>query len=695
MKGAREKANRGVISAIAKEASGYEPTGRQAKAIAASLFVLLALLAAALFCVRPAWADEAADVQTIENADQLKAFCDSVNSGDSYSGKTVKLAADIDASGSEWVPIGAGTRKGSGIAEGSTPFSGMFDGGGHTVSGITMSTTPGADYALGFFGIVDGGTVQNLSLKNVSITAPDSELAGGAAGLLVEGGTVSNVQVSGKVTGAAGIGGIVGRMTLSGTISGCTNNATVTQQGSTGNAGGIVGAAYYTTTSGQMTISGCTNNGAVSGSDAIGGIAGLCCAFVGKCTNNGTVTASSYGAGGIVGDQKNYGGINGCANTATIVNTGSQSYGTGGIVGWVRYDGAPPAYSASAPVNVTDNVNSGAVSGGNDGGGIIGCLYNAGKVFGNENTSPSISGTSFAGGIAGNYQNLSPTSLPATVPVGATVENNVSTTPISSITAPFKDLYAYNNDPAGLTASSNGTSWVAKLDDARYASLPLAVAMASGGQSKASGGGLVTLIDDVAGSDAVELDGPGIVMLNLNGHDLGFAASPAFDVADGRLVLVGDGRVSTEHQSLASLASVAPDASFIVDGGTYRQDVSQYVGEGFTEKALEDDPDGFEFQVVRSKPETPSDPETPAPGVTTPEDGRIPIKGTPLNEASSAPKSDAQRTMVSAESAAELDKVGDDAWAALALFGAMTLASAMAMAACRRAYPDSRKGRIV
>lgn len=127
MKDSREKAGRGVMSAIAKEASGYEPTERQAKAIAVSLFVLLTLLAAALFCVRPAWADEASDAQAIENVDQLKAFCDSVNSGDAYSGKTVRLAADIDVSGAGWTPIGAGTRKGSGAATGSTPFSGTFD----------------------------------------------------------------------------------------------------------------------------------------------------------------------------------------------------------------------------------------------------------------------------------------------------------------------------------------------------------------------------------------------------------------------------------------------------------------------------------------------------------------------------------------------------------------------------------------
>lgn len=49
------------------------------------------------------------------------------------------------------------------------------------MSGVTISSTPDADYALGFFGIVDGGTVQNLNLKGVSLTAANSELAGAAS----------------------------------------------------------------------------------------------------------------------------------------------------------------------------------------------------------------------------------------------------------------------------------------------------------------------------------------------------------------------------------------------------------------------------------------------------------------------------------------------------------------------------------
>ncbi len=56
--------------------------------------------------------------------------------------------------------------------------------------------------------------------------------------------------------------------------------------------------------------------------------------------------------------------------------------GTGGIVGWVRYNGAEAAYPKKAVVEVSGNTNRGAVSGGNDAGGIIGTVYNAAVVTG-------------------------------------------------------------------------------------------------------------------------------------------------------------------------------------------------------------------------------------------------------------------------------------------------------------------------
>lgn len=700
MRETKPRAAHDTVTAMARKASKYEPTGRQAKAFAGLTSLLLALLAAALLHAVPAWADTTLpdgfvgpvraaavtasafaggtgtedDPYLIENAEQLEAFRDSVNAGNDYAGQTVKLAADVDIAGMEWTPIGTGTRKGSGISAGSTPFSGTFDGDGHAISGLTITSTPDADYALGLFGIVSGGEVRGLTLRDAQVSAASSELAGAAVGLMVSNSKLSDVLVSGSVSGASGIGGLVGRMTLSGTITECTNDATVTQTGSTGNVGGIVGAAYYTTPSGQMIVSGCTNNGTVSGSNAVGGIVGLGAAFVDDCTNNGAVTASSYGTGGIVGDQKNYGGINGCTNTATVTNTSATAYGTGGIVGWVRYDGVATAYMASAPIAITGNANAADVKGGNDAGGIVGCLYNAGTVTGNTNTAARLQGSAFAGGIVGCLQNIDPGALPKNMTAGGSVVNNVSTTSPSAVLASYASQYAYNNDPETFTVQDNGMAWVALLEGVRYASVPLAV-------SEASAGGTVTLIAEAEGVDTVEMNGRGTAVLDLNGHDIAFDASPAFKVTSGELVVVGSGHVATTQDDLSSLVQAPSPASFVLDGGIYRQDVSQYVGEGYQEEPLADDPLGFAYQVVA---------KTSGSG-TTGADGRVPIAGTPLPTASAKPAADADRATVSAGSANQLAQVGDGTAGPL---GCLVLAL-LASVACMAVAEGQRKGRPI
>lgn len=159
--------------------------------------------------------------------------------------------------GAEWTPIGAGTRKSSGIAEGSTPFAGTFDGAGHTVSGLKITSTQGADYAIGLFGILDGATAKNLTVADTKIAVPQSGLAGILCGMLANDSTVSGVSVSGSVSGKAGVGGIAGRMTLSGTIENCENSASVTAAAAWATPAASWAPAYYTTPTGRMAITGC------------------------------------------------------------------------------------------------------------------------------------------------------------------------------------------------------------------------------------------------------------------------------------------------------------------------------------------------------------------------------------------------------------------------------------------------------
>lgn len=432
------------------------------------------------------------NVYHVTNAAGLAYFANSVNEGTDYAGETVVLDGDIDLSevraAENWTPIGQGMRSGSGLAEGGKSFSGTFDGNGKTVSNLTFSGAYGDDNAFGLIGVLNGGVVKDLTLANVSVNVTDGECVGAVAGLMINGATVSGVTVeSGSVTAVRGNGGIVGRMTVSGTIENCNNHASITATSVTsGNVGGIVGAAYYTgiyaDESQTMHITDCTNTGTVTAACmGAGGIVGLSSAYVSGCTNSGAVAGNGASIGGIVGEQQNYGAVTDCVNTANIVNTNTAAYGTGGIVGWIRYSGAVADYQTKAPIQVIGCSNSGTIDGGNDGGGIVGTLYDAGLVQNCLNEAERIQGETFAAGIVGNLQVWMSNDKPAEIPVpegsslerGALIVYNISTTTEDRITVngACKDLFAYNNDSqvffvgVNYTNTEDAEQKIARVDD--------------------------------------------------------------------------------------------------------------------------------------------------------------------------------------------------------------------------------------
>lgn len=535
-----------------------------------------------------------ADPYTITDANQLGRFRDSVNAGNDYAGKYIALDADIDLGGAEWTPIGTGTRKGSGYTSESTPFAGTFDGAGHRISGLKITVAPTADYAVGLLGILNGATVENLVVKDASISVPDSELAGILCGLMVNDSSVSGVTTSGAIAGKAGVGGIAGRMTLSGRIANCENDATVSAEDGVGNAGGIVGAAYYTSPDDLMAIEQCRNTGAISGTDCIGGIAGLCSAYVSNCDNSGTITGTSYSIGGIVGEQKNYGAVGDCANSGAVSTSDAGAYGIGGIVGWARYDGAAPAYAASAPISVTGCTNSASIQGGGCAGGILGTFYNAGLASGNTNTAASITSSNFAGGIVGNLQNADISSLPSTVPEGILVENNVSTTPLDAITAPLKGPYAYNNTPSDFTVRDNGSAWVAQAGATRYATLAGAFATAPDHST-------IKLVSSVSDQPTLSVSDGRELTLDLAGFNLFFATDGSLSLRDGALTVTGQGDVVTAEGADGKpepLATVSGTGSLALKGGSYNQDVAPYVADSYAEFVPADAHATAPFSVV-------------------------------------------------------------------------------------------------
>ena len=309
-----------------------------------------------------------------------------LDSNDGFAGKTIILDSNITLSG-EFAPLAAGSRSDN-VANG-TGFKGVFDGNGNTISGLSI-TNGGKDDAIGFFGIINGGEVKNVNFTNVAINATNCENAGTVAGLVVNGGKISDVTVSGSVVAKRGNGGIAGRILIEGTIENCTNNATVSGTGS--NVAGIVGAAYYTKADCKMTIKGCTNNGTVTGAQGgVGGVAGLSCADIENCSNNGEIVANGGSVGGIVGEQSNAGSVIGCHNYANVTNANGAS--TGGIVGWTRYNGADSAYPVKEVIEISNNTNEGTISGLSFVGGIVGQIYNYALVENNTSNAPKIIAT--------------------------------------------------------------------------------------------------------------------------------------------------------------------------------------------------------------------------------------------------------------------------------------------------------------
>ena len=353
---------------------------------------------------------------TIRTEADLREFAQMVNYGNDFKGQTILLGANIVLGSDDWTPIGHGSRSGISFTEDSTPFRGIFNGQGNTISNLTIKSTTGAEDPIGLFSIVDGGTIDNLFLSDVNIYVATSEMAGSVAGMLCGGATVSDCTVSsGSVSVQDSAGGIVGKVFSNGTITGCTNYADVTTV--SGNTGGIVGASYYKpTTDTGLVISGCTNNGIVtSGAGYTGGIVGLSSAYVSGCTNNEVVNACGASVGGIVGTQKNAGTISGCINYGAVTNGTSSStagYGTGGIVGWTNYLGDGNfGESDLTQIVVTDCHNHADVTTNYTGaGGIVGIAYHGVTVenctsgINSDGTTVTIKGDLMVGGIVGGVQ---------------------------------------------------------------------------------------------------------------------------------------------------------------------------------------------------------------------------------------------------------------------------------------------------
>lgn len=199
----------------------------------------------------------------INTAAHLAGFAKLVNDGVSFSGKYIKLDANINLNGQPWTPIGKGKS-----------FRGHFDGNGKVITNMTVNASAGDDCA-GFFGDTDGATISNVILRNGKVSG---EIKYWAALLVAFGAdiTVESCKVDGTVKSDVKnvySGGLIGYIIGKNKISNCEVNVDCSGKYS----GGIIGRGEFNNGGGgNITIEGCTVRGVVSSGDGtVGGIAGL------------------------------------------------------------------------------------------------------------------------------------------------------------------------------------------------------------------------------------------------------------------------------------------------------------------------------------------------------------------------------------------------------------------------------------
>ena len=230
---------------------------------------------------------------TVTSADGLMNIAELVNGG--KSDINITLDTDIDLTGKGWTPIGT---------DYDNSYKGTFDGGGHTITGLTFTTN---DEGVGLFGYLGkAGTVKNVVMEGVQITS--NQIYGGKIGGVAgySDGTIENCSVSGSVSGTVCVGGVVGAQ-WEGSITGCSSSATVK---GTVYVGGVTGQ-----TNSSATLTACYATGNViiemdpkkniAGGSLVGMNAGsslLACYATGNVTSTGSSTGYVH-IGGFLGNN--------------------------------------------------------------------------------------------------------------------------------------------------------------------------------------------------------------------------------------------------------------------------------------------------------------------------------------------------------------------------------------------------------
>ena len=256
----------------------------------------------------------------VTTPEQLIAWAEEVRNGNRSLDCT--LAADITLT-EPWTPVGTDYQN---------PYTGTFDGKGHTITGLTVT---GSNEYAGLFGCIgSGGTVKNVKLVNVQITSGyQYAYVGGVAGN--NDGAIENCSVSGSVSGNStynSVGGVVGYQ-WGGSITRCSSSATVK---GTGGVGGVAGQTNY---GAKLTACYATDNVTL--------------------VSNGS---DNYYAGGVVGSNGGSSTLIACYATGNVTGSGSGTIYVGGVTGSNNLGTLTACYHAAETVSGPDGTTGGVTA---------------------------------------------------------------------------------------------------------------------------------------------------------------------------------------------------------------------------------------------------------------------------------------------------------------------------------------------
>lgn len=253
------------------------------------------------------------DPWRIENAEQLAYLAQQVNNGTNYRGKHFLLVSDLDLSVKEWTPIGTY----------SNSFWGGFDGGGRTITGMTI--TGKENKYVGLFGACYNFTAPSSYIKSVTVKGANISGHSFVGAIAGAGANISDCySIENTIYASRCVGGVCG--SLIGNISGCYNSSSVKGNST---AGGIMGSASYEGRDGNGVVQYCYNIGAVTVSQqdsSVGGITGASANRydISNCLNCGKITGNGKNVGGIAGstDSNYMNFIGNCYYNSDLNNAG-------------------------------------------------------------------------------------------------------------------------------------------------------------------------------------------------------------------------------------------------------------------------------------------------------------------------------------------------------------------------------------